>query len=205
MIVDAGKRHTFTLPVRGTGAFAKRGAGECVFVPGREYRGNVTNELGFVTAGWSGLSTVEEGTLTLVAGAATNTLAVKVMDGAVLQVDGAQTIGAVSGAGTVRGAGTTPVALGCRVSVPWNEPEADVPTFENVSLSRMKIDFNVPEDMTYPEGMTLPVARLGANVTTDISTWRSVRAGRHHVAKFTQTGDLVSAEIRLTGCTLIVR
>ena len=205
MIVDAGKRHTFTLPVRGTGAFAKRGAGECVFVPGREYRGNVTNELGFVTAGWSGLSTVEEGTLTLVAGAATNTLAVKVMDGAVLQVDGAQTIGALSGAGTVRGAGTTPVALDCRVSVPWNEPEADVPTFENVSLSRMKIDFNVPEDMTYPEGMTLPVARLGANVTTDISTWRSVRAGRHHVAKFTQTGDLVSAEIRLTGCTLIVR
>jgi len=205
-VVAAGKRHSWHLPVTGAAPFVKSGAGELVIGTGLQLTttAGVAAAADFVPACWTGLTTVKEGTLTLATGGATNTLAVKVESGATLTVAGSQTLGAITGAGTVTGTNATET-LACGLSVPWGEVAPDRLTFANVALRNVTVDFNAPAGESYKSGTVIPVATLGTGATADLATWKGVNAGPLFVTEFSQADGVVYGKVRASGMTLILR
>jgi hypothetical protein len=182
VVVGSGLRHVVEMPVNGEGGLVKSGDGEFVLGVGKTIASAaVTNDSGLVTANWTGGTQVKGGTLTIEAGAAREDLAVDVDDGATLSLVGSQTLGAISGGGTIAGAaaaGDPAPTLACTVSTPWDEANPGLPLFENITLSSVTVDFNAPDGEAYKTGDVVPVARLGEGASTDLRAWNTVNAGR---------------------------
>jgi hypothetical protein len=209
-VVGENISHVLEIPVNGEGAFAKSGKGELVLGVGRTLTASaaVTNDSGILTANWTGETRVKEGTLTIAAGAAREDLAVKVDDGGVLSISGSQTLGAVSGGGTVAGVvaeGESAPSLSCTISVPWGEESPEYPTFENIALDAVKVDFNAPAGETYKTGDRIAVARLGEGTTTNLRTWKTANAGGLVTAEFSLDGDVVYARMSVRGMYLFFK
>lgn len=223
-------RHVLSLPITGGAGFRKTGAGELYLPQAMAYGDKVTNRVeGLVIAGCTGTVTVAEGALTLEAGAAATNLAVAVEAGAELRVAGGQTLGALSGTGTIAAsavrstpgkaqtvavdAAATAPALVATITLPYDEqfaqtrqPPAAVPTFSGVALGAMRVDFQVPSTGHYPFNVEIPVARLADGATAaSLASWKGVNCGDGGRAEFTQRDGVVYAVICSPGTLIIFR
>lgn len=223
-------RHVLSMPITGAAGFRKTGAGELYLPQAMAYGDKVTNRVeGLVIAGCTGMVTVAEGALTLEAGAAATNLAVAVEAGAELRVAGDQTLGALSGTGTIAAsnvrstpgkaqtvavdAAATAPALVATITLPYDEqfaqtrqPPAAVPTFSGVALGAMRVDFQLPPTAHYPFSVEIPVARLADGATAaNLASWKGVNCGDGGRAEFTQRDGVVYAVICSPGTLLIFR
>jgi hypothetical protein len=211
VVVGSGLSHLLEIPVNGAGALVKSGVGELVLGVGRTLTTSdaVTNDSGVLTANWTGGTRVAEGTLTVAAGAAREDLAVNVDEGAVLAISGSQTLGAVSGGGTVAGVvleGGSAPSLSCTISIPWGEESPAYPTFENVALGSVTVDFNAPAGETYKTGDRIAVAKIGEGATTgNLRSWKTANAGSLVSADFSLEGDVVYAKMAVRGLYILLK
>ena len=208
VVVGSGLRHVVEMPVNGEGGLVKSGDGEFVLGVGKTIVTAATNDSGLVTANWTGGTQVKGGTLTIEAGAAREDLAVEVDEGATLSLAGSQALGAISGGGTVAGVvpeGGNAPSLSCTISVPWGEESPEYPTFENIALDAVKVDFNAPAGETYKTGDRIAVARLGEGATTNLKAWKAANAGGLVTAEFSLDGDVVYARMSVRGMYLFFK
>lgn len=224
--VEADSRHTVIMPVNGVGGIFKTGAGDLFIAKCAQVREEITAVETVHTLNCGGVSSVEEGSLTIEAGAAREDLKVSVAKGAELRISGDQTLGAISGGGTVTSGGLTSniagdpngdtfvvenasaavSALACRIDrkLSANLDLDAIPLFENVNLSKVIVDFGASGEVEQ-EAEKLPVARIGTGVTAVPSGWRGINRPSMTAATFSVEDGVVYACLEKTGTILIVR
>ena len=199
----ADVKHTFTLPFDGEGGVVKTGAGEIVLAKGAKVVSDQPVDSGLVTANWSGLTEVREGTLTICAGAARTDLAVRVSADAVLDLAGETvTLGEISGSGLVRN-GT----IRCTISIPFGaSDERELPEFGTVAVSHVTVDFNAGGDQSVALGTVIPVARWTGGSAFNARAWKGVNLGKDVSAQFSLVdGVVLATAVPKPGVILIVR
>jgi len=199
--VDGSTRFAFTFPIKGPGALTKTGSGELVIAVGREITleegpsGTLsesgTGDSGLVTAQWSGLTTVSEGTMTFEETASIAGRSFVVADGATLDLGGySGSLVAVSGGGTLRNA----TVQNMRIYAPRPD-ETPVAIDLDVTLSgRVVVDFGVTnsESIARPAG-PVPVARLGSGTVFNAANWKGKNCGEGNAATFSCVDGVVYA------------
>ena len=225
-VEDAASRHTVVMPVNGVGGIVKTGAGDLFFAKCAQVREEITAIENVYTLNCEGVSSVKAGSLTIESGAAREDLKVSVAQGAQLRISGDQTLGAISGGGTVTSGrltsdiagdpngGTFVVenadaavsALSCTINRKASDTlEADeVPLFENIALLRVVVDFGAVGDTELKAGKS-PVARIGEGVGFSPSVWKSVNRPPLTTADFSVEDGVVYAHLEKSGMILIVR
>jgi hypothetical protein len=219
-----GTLHTFAIPVNGTGALKKTGAGELFMARAISTAIGVTNVLADTyTANWEGTTRVENGMLTLEAGAATNTLDVYVAREATLGIAGTQELGTLSGGGKIVSRAlrshpgenvyvsvdesAAPAQLSCTLDCRLTETRTleDLPLFENIGLANVKVDFASADETPASFEKVQAVARLGQGMSADLSAWRGINAPPLMTVRFSVVENVVYATLRNEGLMLLFK
>ena len=185
LIVGSGKTHFLGIPLRGTGAFTKTGAGTLVLTNDVRVSGTAKpltyTAMGATTVKVACVGGVEiaEGTLACAAGT----------------TDAASRF---SGLGTLSGAfDTFTLAV---------EPGAtDGLTFADLTATKVVVDFGRAADDPVPTRGTAVVAKLADGVSFGDLAWRGVNLGDGKVASFSCADGIVTATFKGTGCAIYIR
>ncbi len=184
--VDAGVSHALAIPLQGTGAFTKTGAGTLV----------VTNDTNFSMAdnlpGYTPLTSQHV--------KIENAGGVRIAEGTLRCVAG--TTGAASrfsGTGTLSGAFDV-----LRLDVAADA--ADGLTLADLTATKVVVDFGRTAADPVAAGDVAVVAKLGADVAFGDLVWRGINLGDGKVADFACSADgVVTATFRSTGMTIFIR
>lgn len=209
--------HVFSVPLTGEGLITKIGAGELYLPKAIEKSNNVLKYVDGVTLVAADAMKVAQGALTLEAGAAQGNLAVEVAADATLNVAGSQTLGTISGSGTVQPSAwrsNTTVAeiitegaaeattLTCKIAA--DEDAANVPLFTNLALDGVTVDMGAGDEQ-YPVGTKLAVCRLGEGTSATPANWKSTNCGPMSRASFAVEDGVVYGTVHRQGFMFLVR
>ncbi len=204
----SGIRHALTFPLTGSGALTKTGAGELVFAEGVTFTtASATNAAGLPTAlsglptgGYTGGTSVQEGTLSVSNGTIRADASVAVAAGAALNLSaGTVTLGEVSGSGTVSN-GVLTAGYRCHASSSTN----DCLALADVTLpSGWTVTFDLADGYALTNRQPLAVATRSGATELNLAAWKAANVGDKMGASFTQVGNTVYATAYFTGGTLI--
>lgn len=197
--MSAVSKHTFTLPLRGTGGLIKTGAGDLLFGDGRENTAMGSQ----LTAQYTGLTEVRSGRLSVETNGVGSATRVKILSSAELNLSGSLiTLGTVEGAGTITNGALTAV-LNCTFTNNATQVES-MPTFANVGTSGFKVNFGRTDiNPVRVNGSKLAIANVTGVVTPDVSAWRGQNMGTSIFAKFSIENNTVYATFDFGGTRIL--
>ena len=222
--VKENSRHTIAMAVNGEGGIKKTGAGDLLFAKcfnnfaSAEYTAPAETTL---TLNTTGANSVEGGSLTLEAGTVREGLDFAVASGATLNIAGNQTLGAITGGGTVTSSalrsvlggtweesGSAKSTISCNIGCDMASEvtAADVPLFENIDLENVAVKFApIAEDFNLSNNIKIPVARIGNNVTATPTSWRTSNRPPLVVVNYTVENGVVYANPRRECLIILIK